>query len=79
MPAQQPLPPPRAGPGVKPQCQEAPQGKDPGVERMAAHRHDDTLALGSRPWEVERKRESQRFNLRQPEGAPFLNGPPSLA
>jgi len=54
-------------PNVGPPASEAPRAADPGAQLMTAHRHTDTLPLGSRPGKVERKRDVQRFH---PTGPP---------
>jgi len=48
-------PPPRVDPVVTPQRQETSQGQDPGAQRMAAHRHTDTLPLGNHPGKTENR------------------------
>jgi len=53
------MPPATAPPNLlplAPPLPEAPRGTDPGAQLMMAHRHTDTLPLGSRP-KVERKRD----------------------
>jgi len=40
----------------------APPDRDPGAQLMTAHRHTDTLPLGSRPRKSDRRRGVQRFD-----------------
>jgi len=51
-----------------PPVPEAPRGTDPGAQPMKAHRHTDTLPLGSRPGKVECRRDVQRFEPAGPPG-----------
>jgi len=58
-------PPPTVGP---PPGAEAPRVADPGARFITAHRHTDTLPLGSRPGKVESKLDVQRFHPAGPSG-----------
>jgi len=68
-PAQATLPPPMAPPGPAP-----PRGGNPGAQLTTAHRHTDTLPLGSRPGKVERKRDASSPQAHP--GAPLPHGRP---
>jgi len=66
-----PPPPPILPHTSAPPGSEEPRAADSGAQLMAAHRHTDTLPLGSRPGKVERRRDVQRFH---PTGTP-VNAP----
>jgi len=58
----------------------APPDQDPGAQFMAAHKHTDTLPLGSRPGKSYKRRGVQRFDPNSwARARPFSLGPPSLA
>jgi len=66
--ANMPPPPPPILPQTSaPRMSEAPRALDPGAQLMTAHRHKDTLPLGSRPGKVGHGRDVQRFH---PTGTP---------